>query len=35
MEGRKSNTNKLIEFDFEETLDPYYSKKQSTLVRII
>jgi len=34
MEGRKSHTNKLIDSDFDENLDPYFSKKQSTLVRI-
>lgn len=35
MESRKSNTNKLIEYDFDENNDPYYHKKQSALVRNI
>ena len=34
MEGRKSKQNKLIENDFEYNVDPYFSKKQSTLVKI-
>ena len=34
MEARKSNQNKLIDNDFEYNIDPYFSKKQSALVKI-